>query len=196
MIFPEHRIREQLKAQADLTEAEARVYARQMAAQAQGVISTEDFFLLGHLLLGNFITTLAGGAGTFVKCRLRNISPIPCNLTDLVLSVFAVQQADVWLADPTQNLVGYANQSFPQYLDTNWDFPGGRLTQDFDSDLQTLVDNTLPSGQRLMTVQGAGSPARIPIVLREGFNIVVSARVSASTLDVGWSYRKQLLKVR
>jgi len=102
MIFPRHRIKEQLKTQADLTEEEAQAILATMAGYPQGTIAPEDFSVLGHRLIIGGHNLPAGGAGNFNQIGIQLQALSPPNPEILITErIVTLNPMEIRLIDPS-----------------------------------------------------------------------------------------------
>ncbi len=197
MIFPAHRIREQLKKQADLTEEESRAIGRSMVSQAQGVIATEDFFYLQHRLGVGGTFLAAGGIGNFNQIALRNKATDPTEV--IIRRIRFLNSMNVQLLFPADSgpmtVVGpgkLVDASF--YIGQT---AGGALNTPSGEILSRTAAGVLgvAIGMNIGTT-GSFTQLELDWVLREGWALALSDGVANQFTSVCFDWREVDLRVR
>ncbi len=192
MIFPKHRIIEQLKKQADLTQEEATAVARLMASQAQGVIAPEDFSVLGHRLVRGGSTFNAGGVGVFNQCGVGNFRTDPSLV--VVEKIYCDAVAHLYINTPL-NLYGTTAAYF---MDQQLSFPFWGLSPE-TTKILTLQSAVIVGNFSGMLIAGENN---VRIVFREiaqgaqGLGIVAVAAVANVASKFAFEVREVDLRVR
>ena len=190
MIFPAHRVREQLKKQADLTEDESRVIGQALTRQAQGVVAPEDFFFLGHRLAGSGLSLIATvGQQNQVGVSNRQTDP-----SEVILEFISTKNdADLYIIPPNQ--IAAFGLSTGLLFDVSHVLPAGS-TGLFNSPAGQLITRTAaaPVGIFVGPVP-AVSGRRFHFVIREGWGIALAGPVNTADKFL-FEWREVDLRVR
>jgi len=176
MIFPAHRIREQLKKQADVTEEESRAIGAALVNQAQGVIAPEDFFYLGHRLASGGLSMIAV-VGQQNACGVRNRSPGPSEV--IVEFISTKNDADLYLIRPP-DMVAFGASNNIVFSDISTALPAGTATL-FTSETTDLISRTAAAPVGIFVGPIPAISARpIRLVIREGYGFALVGPVNVA----------------